>query len=86
MSFWSLFPRIIFSILRNSHLAGSVGNKDKVNTAATAPNLPNDQNGNLTNNWEKIIGDQANIGTDKISGIAGNIISAISGMCCHQSW
>ncbi|XP_028190125.1 uncharacterized protein LOC114376283 isoform X4 [Glycine soja] len=58
---------------------GSVGNKDKVNTAATAPNLPNDQNGNLTNNWEKIIGDQANIGTDKISGIAGNIISAISG-------
>ncbi|KAL2669575.1 hypothetical protein AAZX31_01G220100 [Glycine max] len=58
---------------------GSVGNKEKVNTAATAPNLPNEQNGNLTNNWEKITGDQANSGTDKVSGIEGNRISAISG-------
>ncbi|TKY71137.1 small subunit ribosomal protein S15e [Spatholobus suberectus] len=58
---------------------GSVGNKEKMNTAETAPNLPNDQSGNLMNNWEKITGDQANIGTDKISGIEGNKFSAISG-------
>ncbi|KAL2349452.1 hypothetical protein Fmac_003452 [Flemingia macrophylla] len=57
---------------------GYVGNKEKVNTAETATNLPNDLNENLMNNWEKITGDQANIGTDKISGIEGNKFSATS--------
>jgi hypothetical protein len=43
------------------------------------PNLTDDQD------WEKNTGDQANIGgTDKIFGIEGNKLSAISGMCCNQ--
>jgi hypothetical protein len=43
------------------------------------PNLTDDQD------WEKNTGDQANIGgTDKISGIEGNKLSAISGMCCNN--
>lgn len=58
---------------------GSVDHKEKVNTAAVALNLSNDQNENLMNNLEKVTGDQANIGTDKISGIEGNKLSATSG-------
>ncbi|CAJ1926230.1 unnamed protein product [Sphenostylis stenocarpa] len=58
---------------------GSVGHNEKVNTTATTSNLPNDEKGNLMNSCEKMSGDQANIGTDKISGIEGNKFSAISG-------
>lgn len=53
-----------------------------MNTAERAPYVPDDQNVNLTKDWEKNTGDQANIGTDKISGAEGNKLSAISGMCC----
>lgn len=56
-----------------------------MNTSERAPNLSNDQNENLANDWEKSTGgDQAKIGTDQISGTAGNKFSSISGMCCHQ--
>ncbi|KAJ1384381.1 hypothetical protein SESBI_42640 [Sesbania bispinosa] len=58
---------------------GSGGNKEEMNTSERAPNFPNDQNENRTNNWEKNNGDQANIGTAKISAIEGNKSSALSG-------
>ncbi|XP_014520819.1 uncharacterized protein LOC106777661 isoform X2 [Vigna radiata var. radiata] len=58
---------------------GSVGHKDIVNTAATTPNLPCDESGNLVNNCEKAAGDQPNIGTNNMSGIEGNKFSAMSG-------
>lgn len=59
-------------------MAGSGDNNDeKMNTAERAPNLPDDQDGNLKKDWEENTGDQANIGTD-------NKLSTISGMCCHQ--
>jgi len=74
-----------FSQSYRTHLAGSVGHKDIVNTTATTPNLPYDESGNLVNNCEKVAGDQANIGTNNnMSGIEGNKFSAMSGMCCHQ--
>ncbi|XP_057450218.1 uncharacterized protein LOC130741356 isoform X3 [Lotus japonicus] len=60
--------------------AGSSGNKEEMNTSERAPNLSNDQNENLANDWEKSTGgDQAKIGTDQISGTTGNKFSAISG-------
>ncbi|XP_047181173.1 uncharacterized protein LOC124847670 isoform X1 [Vigna umbellata] len=58
---------------------GSFGHKDIVNTAATTPNLPYDESGNLVNNCEKAAGDQPNIGTNNMSGIEGNKFSAMSG-------
>ncbi|WJX71400.1 hypothetical protein P8452_55398 [Trifolium repens] len=42
----------------NSISKGSRGKEKKVKTEERAPNLPDDQD------WEKNIGDQANIGTD----------------------
>ncbi|CAJ2650900.1 unnamed protein product [Trifolium pratense] len=56
----------------NSNGKGSRGNEEKVKTVERAPNFPYDQD------WEKNIGDQANIGTDEISRIEGNKLSAIS--------
>lgn len=55
-----------------------------MNTAATTPNLPCDESGNLVNNCEKAAGDQPNIGTNNMSGIEGNKFSAMSGMCCQK--
>lgn len=57
---------------------------EKIDTAERAPDLPNAQNEDPVNYWEKNTCDQANNRTDSISGIEGNKVSAISGMYCHH--
>ncbi|XP_061354449.1 uncharacterized protein LOC133299062 isoform X2 [Gastrolobium bilobum] len=65
---------------------GSGGNEEKIISAERAPDFPNDQNMNLMNAWEKNTGDEANIGTDKMSGIEGNKFAAISDQVDQRSF